>query len=71
MTITVELTADLRPWRKGDNVPLPDFLADKLVASGEAINPRPGLSTQLADVAEPAPTAPAAPRRRTYLTKGR
>lgn len=38
---TVTFTRDMRPWRKGDAVPVPDELADKLVASGEAENPQP------------------------------
>ena len=43
---TVELTCDMRPWRHGDNVPLPDDMADRLVAAGEAKNPRPWPSRE-------------------------
>lgn len=38
---TVDLTTDISPWRKGDSVPLPDDVADRLVKSGEAENIRP------------------------------
>lgn len=38
---TVEFTTDLRPYRKNDVGTLPDDVADRLVASGDAINPRP------------------------------
>jgi len=31
----VTLTKDMRPWRSGDRVPLPDAVADSIVASGE------------------------------------
>lgn len=37
---SVEFTRDMRPWRAGDRVPLPDTVADDVLASGEAINPR-------------------------------
>ncbi len=72
----IELTTDLRPWRRGDNVPLPDELADKLVASGEGINPRPftpGTSIAENDIMRPPlqPERPpdGKPSRRRYLTK--
>lgn len=32
----VELTTEMRPWGVGDKAALPDALADKLLASGEA-----------------------------------
>lgn len=55
---TVEFTTDMRPWRAGDRVPLPDDVADRLVASEEAKEPRPfGI---------PASERP----RNAYLTKG-
>jgi hypothetical protein len=68
----IELTTDLRPWRRGDNVPVPDELADKLVESGEAINPRPyppkepGIADR--DIMRP-PLQPSEKPRRRYLTK--
>jgi hypothetical protein len=67
----IQLTTDLRPWRRGDDVPVPDDLADKLVASGEAINPRPYPAPHpLAD--QPMMTTPLRPEakpRRRYVTK--
>lgn len=70
---SVEFTVDMRPWRKGDRVPLPDAVAAAAVARGEARDARPwpeGATTEVA----PAETKPAAPRagRRpghSYLTK--
>ena len=35
----VTLTKDLRPWRANDRVPVPDALADELVALGDAKDP--------------------------------
>ena len=72
----VTMTTDMRGSGRGDNALLPDEVADKLVASGEAINPRrsgraepsiadlPMLTTPL----RPDPPPEAKPRRR-YLTK--
>jgi hypothetical protein len=71
----VTLTTDMRGWGRGDNALLPDEVADKLVANGEATNPRrwpaepsiadlPMLTTPL----RPDPPPEAKPRRR-YLTK--
>lgn len=37
----VTMTKDMRPWRAGDRVPLPDDVADRLVSSGEARDPAP------------------------------
>jgi hypothetical protein len=73
----IELTTDLRPWRRGDNVPVPDALADILVASGEATNPRPYLPREpsIADLVITQPPiqtdcpADGKPTRRKYLTK--
>ncbi|MBB3297894.1 MULTISPECIES: hypothetical protein [unclassified Rhizobium] len=61
----VDLTTDLRPWRKGDSVPLPNDVARTLVVNGEAKNMRPFK-----------PGAHAAPQpverpKGTYLTKGK
>ncbi|MGV2188765.1 hypothetical protein ACQZ4Q_08115 [Agrobacterium vitis] len=38
---TVTLTADLRPWRAGDDIHVEDDLAKRLVSSGEAKDMRP------------------------------
>ena len=71
----IELTTDLRPWRRGDNVPVPDDMADSLVASGEAINPRSYLPREpsIADreIMQPPlqPEPDAKPPRKRYLTK--
>ena len=71
----IELTTDLRPWRRGDNVPVPDDMADSLVASGEAINSRPYLPREpsIADreIMQPPlqPERDAKPPRKRYLTK--
>lgn len=35
----VTLTRDLRPWRENDRVPVPDDVADRLVADGDATDP--------------------------------
>ena len=72
----VELTTDLRPWRRGDNVPVPDEMAERLLASGEAVNPRPWRGAREPQIADlPMLTTPLRqpdgkfkPRRR-YLTK--
>lgn len=53
MLTTVTLTADLRPWRKGDDIHISPALAAHLVQNGEAQNPRPFVS----------PNAPVAPVR--------
>jgi hypothetical protein len=70
----VQLTTDLKPWRRGDDAILPDELADKLVASGEGINPRP-FNPKEPDIADRQIMQPLRhadgkfkPRRR-YLTK--
>lgn len=55
----VTLTRDLRPWRQGDRVPLPDTLADELVQAGDAADPADwGAATVCAPPA--AATVPAA-----------
>lgn len=61
---TVTLTRDMRPWREGDSVPLPDDVAEALLATGEAKDARP-----FPDGATPAETTRRGPVRR-YLTKG-
>jgi hypothetical protein len=37
----VTLKRDMRPWRAGQDAVLPDDVAAKLIASGEATNQRP------------------------------
>lgn len=59
---TVTLTRDLRPWRSGDSVPLPDEMAARLVEAGEAENPRPFPEGS-------APSKPAG--RQIFRTKGK
>lgn len=59
---TVDLTCDMRPWRAGDAIHLEDELADRLVATGEAENPRP-----FPPGSEP---RRGRPPKGTYLTKG-
>ncbi|MCL6710222.1 hypothetical protein M8R20_24800 [Pseudomonas sp. R2.Fl] len=61
----VDLTTDLRPWRKGDSVPLPNDVARTLVDNGEATNMRPFKPG--ADVASQRGERP----KGTYLTKGK
>jgi hypothetical protein len=64
----VTFTRDMRPWQKGQDAVIPDELAAKVVASGEAENPRPFPPE---DVAPAAPVAaPPAPARR-YITRKR
>lgn len=38
---TVYLTTDMRPWRAGDEVHVPNEVAERLVRNGEAKNMRP------------------------------
>ncbi|PWC96961.1 hypothetical protein TSO5_05890 [Azospirillum sp. TSO5] len=63
---TVTFTRDMRPWREGDSVPLPDDVADALVANGEAKDARPFPET--ATPVETARRGPGRPAR--YMTKG-
>lgn len=63
---TVTLTRDMRPYGRGEDLHLPDDMADKLVSAGEAENPRPFPPTDLAPAAE----VPARRRRQSYVTKG-
>lgn len=70
----VTLTCDMRPWRANDRVPLPGDLADRLVASGEAVNPepfgpQPEPATALGRVAEKVREKLTLPRG-TYKAKG-
>lgn len=73
----IKLTTDLRPWRRGDDIPVPDDMADKLVASGDAIDPRPYPAREpgIADLdimkppLQPDRPVDGKPSRRKYLTK--
>lgn len=58
----VRLTRDMRPRCAGSDVLLPDEAADRLLACGEADNPRDRFGAPLT---EPVP----ADRRRAYKTK--
>jgi hypothetical protein len=68
----VTLTKDLRPWRKNDRVPVPDALADKLVAEGDAVNPEPFTAAHARPGAEvnskPRPSLPERAVRRVRET---
>ena len=73
----VTMTTDLKPFHRGQHVPLPDEVADGLLARGEAINPRPfrgAVEPQIADLPmltrppRPDPPPEMKPRRR-YLSK--
>lgn len=57
----VEFTRDMRPHVKGETRVVPDDVAGKLVADGDAV-PRPSIF----DDALP----PAEPKRRRYPTRG-
>jgi hypothetical protein len=61
---TVTLKTDMRPWRAGDDVHLPDHVADKLVKDGEAENPRPFSTGYETRAMEPEKGG------NTYKTKG-
>lgn len=60
MLTTVTLVADMRPWRKGDDIHVSSVLAGQLVKNGEAVNPRPFQSPN-----GPAARAQEAPQRPT------
>ncbi len=77
----VQLTRDLRPWRKGEDAVLPDDLASRLLKSGEATNARPFPPPDVAPatpvgsvsppVEAPKPDRPARPilHRKNYMTR--
>jgi hypothetical protein len=69
--LTVTLTKDMRPWRAGDEVPLPDALAEQLVAAGEATGARPFSPEAAPAAATSAPAPAAAPSKRRYMTRSR
>ena len=58
---TVTLTRDMRPWRDGDDIHVPDDVAGTLIAAGEARDARPF----------PPGSEVKEPERRRYLTKGK
>lgn len=72
----VTMTKDMRPWRAGDRVPLPDDVADRLVSSGEASDPGPwpGSGAPFAETADARPDRAELPAQRSprqrYQTKG-
>lgn len=65
----VTFTRDMRPWQKGEDAVLPDALAAKVIASGEAKDSRPFPPP---DVAPAVPVGIEIVRpRRGYLTRKR
>lgn len=72
----VTFTTDMRPWQKGADAVLPDSDADRLVASGEATNPRPFPPQDVIPESTKREAAAAAatalkPGRGRYLTRDR
>lgn len=65
---TVEFTTDIRPWQRGATAVLPDDVAGRLVASGEAVNPRPFPETAAEDE-PPRKSRLTLPQRTPYQTK--
>lgn len=63
----VKLTRDMRPWQKGQDVVLPPAIAEKLIANGEAENPRPYPPPDVA----PAVPVGVAPQPKRYMTRKR
>lgn len=63
MLTTVTLTADMRPWRKGDDIHISPQLAEALVKKGEAKDPRPFQS----QIAPAVPVRSQAPPARAVL----
>ncbi len=61
--ILVELTCDMRPKRAGEDILLPDGVAQRLIDLGEARNPRDRFGAPI----EPMVVAPE--KKRRYLTK--
>lgn len=72
----VTMTKDMRPWRAGDRVPLPDDVADRLVSSGDARDPAPwpGNCSPFTETADACPdhavAQPGRHARQRYQTKG-
>ena len=65
----VQLTRDMRPnGRAGDDIVVPDAVAESLVKNKEATNPRPFPPP---DVAPPQPAKPSLPAPRRYATRKR
>lgn len=65
----VTLTRDMRPQRAGEDMVLPDDIAAKVIASGEAKNPRPFPPPDVAPVVPVGKTLTLP--RRGYLTRKR
>lgn len=66
----VRLTKDMHPWRGGQDAVLPDDLAAKVIASGEASDPRPYPPPDVAP-AVPVGTKTLTLPRRGYQTRKR
>lgn len=49
----VRFTTDMAPWQKGQDAALPDSVADRLVKSGEAEDPRPFPPQDIKPPADP------------------
>jgi hypothetical protein len=64
----VTFTRDMRPWQKGQEAVLPDALAAKVVASGEATDPRPFPPQDVAPT-RPVGTPTEQPQRKRYFTR--
>lgn len=65
----VRLVQDMRPsGRAGEDIVIPDDMATKLIASKEAVDPRPFPPP---DVAPTVPVGIVARPRRNYLTRKR
>ncbi len=69
MLVTVTLLYDMRPWRAGDDIHVPQELADALLRNGEARDLRPFVEPNQSAVqsraAEP-PRRPILSRRRIH-----
>ena len=67
----VRISRDMRPWRAGQDAVLSDELAEKLIKSGEAENPRPYPPADVtAPRKEDRPTIHL-PRAKPYFTRKR
>ena len=63
----VTLTRNMRPWSSGQDAVLPDELAEKLIADGDAKNPRPFPPPDVA----PAQKVEAVMQPKRYFTRKR
>lgn len=74
--ITVTMTRDLRPWRKGDSATVADALAAQMIEKGEAKDPRPFPPPDVAPGSgapsqAPVDQKPVLSRPRDYFTRDR